>query len=103
MRHSSSDDETCFLIDVTNDVIFEYAQEILEEDPLDTFLEQAEETAQGMEMMVVFENEPLLKPPMQKKKTKSQQHYSVITTFAQGSILSNFDQNQFLYLYLFNS
>lgn len=40
----------------------------MEEDPLNTLLEQAEDSAQDMEVMVVFKKDPLLQPPPWKGK-----------------------------------
>lgn len=40
MRHSSSEDDTCFSVDVTNEVISECVKKILEEDPIDALLEK---------------------------------------------------------------
>lgn len=60
MRHSSSEYDTCFSIDVTNDVISNCVQEILREDPLDELLGQVEDLPQNVEVMAAFEKEPLL-------------------------------------------
>lgn len=43
MKHSHYEDDTCFAIDIIDDVIYECVQEIFKEDPLNVLLEQTKE------------------------------------------------------------
>lgn len=73
MRHSPIEDDTCFAIDSIDDVISNCVQEMLDEDLLNELLEEAEESAQNIDVMEIFEKEPLLQPPPCKQKPRSQQ------------------------------
>lgn len=95
MRHLSSEDDTCFSVDVTNDVISECMQGILQ-NPLDALLEKAKDTIQNMEVMAFFEKDTLLLPPMWKERKRGQHKFRASAASIKDSIASNTRRITFL-------